>query len=182
MNFLKTSLITSGCILAVAGMSHQVYAQSKSIDMGKLPWQGGTSAKVSQTWHSDDFKLSALDIALSAGTYVRAPIASKVVWFCTAKGGDNHAAILLETTASKQRYSLIHVKIDTKTVKVGKLFSQGDVIGVVAKDKPNDRKCAISYGIHLHFGLPSKDVKIDGLTFNSTSPKKNDSLKSSNSK
>lgn len=176
----KILLLLPSALLAVTGIVSAVNAES--ITIGKLPWQGGVSAKVSQTWHSDGWGRQALDIGLGAGTTVRAPIASKVVQVCTAKGGDNHGAILLETTASKQRYSLIHVKIDTNTVKVGKTFSQGDVIGAVAKDKPNDPKCAVSYGIHLHFGLPSQNVLIDGLTFKSDSPKYGASLTSSNSR
>jgi len=185
-NASSKKVLASATVASLALLSGVSAVSAQTVDMGKLPWQGGVSAKVSQTGHYDGWvKLSnALDIALSANTKVRAPLNSKVTGICIAKGTSDHAAIKLESTGLKSNvvYSLIHVKVDPKAVKVGTTFRQGDQIGVVASDKPNDPKCAVSYGIHLHFGLPSKDIKIDGYTFSSSFPKLNSSLTSNNSK
>jgi murein DD-endopeptidase MepM/ murein hydrolase activator NlpD len=131
----------------------------------KMPWKAGISLGISQSWHYDYYtnQSNALDIPLSAGTPVLAPTNSKVMAFCNA--GNNHLAIKLQAEDS-QIYSLIHVQ--ATGVSLGRSYKQGEQIGVVAGDKPWNN-CAQSTGSHLHFGLPRRDMQIDGQIFKSDS-------------
>ncbi|NJO63319.1 MAG: M23 family metallopeptidase [Richelia sp. RM2_1_2] len=148
---------------------------------GKLPWQGGISAKVSQTLHTDGLGKSAFDIALPAGTPVLAPVDSTVVWSCIAKGTTDHHAIMLQQANSSKQYTLFHVKGNSSNIYKNRNFRAGEQIGVVAADMPKDRNCAVSYGVHLHFGLPTQNEVVDGVSFTKTSPALNTVLTSSNS-
>lgn len=184
--FKVGSSITVAALALLSGVSA---VSAQTIDMGKLPWQGGVKGTISTTrnpmWHSDAWMgmSHGLDIAIPAGTKVRAPINSKVTGICIADAKTGHAAMKLQSTGLKSNfsYSLIHVKVDTKSVKKNTTFLQGQEIGVVAGDLPKN-DCARSFGVHLHFGLPSKDVKIDGYSFGSKSPKPGASLTSNNSR
>ncbi|MBE9214007.1 peptidoglycan DD-metalloendopeptidase family protein [Plectonema cf. radiosum LEGE 06105] len=148
--------------------------------LGKLPWQGGISAKVSQTLHTDGLGKSAFDIALPAGTPVLAPVDSTVVWSCIAKGTTDHHAIMLQQANSDRKYTLFHVQGNSSNIYKNRNFRAGEQIGVVAADMPKDRNCAVSYGVHLHFGLPTQNEVVDGVSFTKTSPALNTVLTSSN--
>ncbi|WP_293332298.1 ricin-type beta-trefoil lectin domain protein [Microcoleus sp. CAWBG58] len=128
----------------------------------KMPWRGGPVSR-NQSWHPDGYGLSSLDLGLSAGQPVLAPINSTVVSTCNA--GNNHRAIKLQAS-NGQYYSLIHVT--TSSIWIGKTYNQGAQIGVVASDIPwND--CAKSKGIHLHMGFPSQNFSIDGYNLTPSS-------------
>ena len=148
--------------------------------LGTLPWQGGISAKVSQTLHIDGLGRSAFDIALPAGTPVLAHVDSRVVWHCVAKGTSNHYAIMLQQANSDRKYTLFHVQGNPGNIYNNREFRAGEKIGAVAGDMPNDPKCAVSKGIHLHFGLPTQNEVVDGVSFTNKSPELNTVLTSSN--
>lgn len=120
----------------------------------KLPFTG--SATVSQSAHGDGYGLRAIDLALRAGTPVLSPADSVVVATCNA--GNNHRAIKLRSGSTF--FSLIHVT--TSDVFVGKTYRQGQQIGTVAADRPNNA-CARSTGVHLHFGVSSNAPVVDGV-------------------
>ncbi|MBH8571762.1 ricin-type beta-trefoil lectin domain protein [Nostocaceae cyanobacterium CENA369] len=129
----------------------------------RLPWSTGVRATITQGWHVDGYGMNGIDIGLSAGTPVLAPIDSTVIKQCDA--GSNHRAILLQAS-NGQQYSMIHVT--TSNISVGKTYRRGEQIGTVAANMPWNN-CAKSYAPHLHFGLPSKDFSIGGYTLSPTS-------------
>lgn len=133
----------------------------------RLPWRNGVTGTVSQTLHRDGYGLSALDIAIPAGTPVLAPADVTVAHSCLARGTNSHRAIKLRDSAGRF-YSLIHVSASSSAVRVGTSYRKGQQIGVVAADKPNDRNCAISYGVHLHMGLPSNPSTMGGYSLGSS--------------
>ncbi|WP_414512103.1 hypothetical protein [Nostoc sp. PCC 9305] len=184
MQFLLEKLISrtlaTGAIASTIILASVLAAQANTL--GKFPWQGGVSGKVSQTLHVDGLGKSAFDIDLPAGTPVLAPVDSKVVWHCIAKGTSNHYAILLEQANSGGRqYTLFHVQGNSGNIYNNRQFRAGEQIGVVAGDTPKDRGCAVSYAVHLHFGLPTQNEVVDGVTFTKTSPALYTLLTSSNS-
>lgn len=148
--------------------------------LGKFPWSGGVSGKVSQTMHIDGLGKAAFDIDLPKGTPVLAPVESIVVWSCVAKGTEGHHAIRLQQAYSDRQYTLFHVEGNSNNIYKGRIFRAGEQIGVVAADMPNDPQCAVSKGIHLHFGLPTQDEVVDGVRFTKTSPALNTVLTSTN--
>ncbi|MEH1940772.1 MAG: M23 family metallopeptidase [Nostoc sp.] len=168
--------ITSAAII----LTSVIAAQAQVNTLGKFPWKAGVSAKVSQTLHIDGLGKSAFDIALPAGTPVLAPIDSKVVWNCVAKGTSNHYAIMLQQANSTRKYTLFHVQGNSENIYNNRQFRAGEQIGVVAADKPNDPSCAVSKGIHLHFGLPTQNEVVDGILFTTILPALNTLLTSSN--
>lgn len=129
----------------------------------KMPWPSSVIGPVTQTMHGSRGR--ALDIGLSAGTPVLAPEDVQVVWQCIARGTRNHRAIQLRNSRN-QVYWLIHVSTDS----VKSSYQQGEQIGVVAGDYPNDSNCAISRGQHLHMELPSSPFSIDGYTLSASTP------------
>lgn len=174
---IPRSAIATGLVslaLGLGAISNKAQTASQS---WKMPWPSNTRGPVSQTWHTDGYGRPAIDIGLNAGTPVLAPVDSTVVSTCIARGTSSHRAIKLRSNDGKE-YSLIHV--NATNVSNGKSYRQGEQIGTVAADKPNDPKCAVSTGIHLHLGLPSKTFSIDGYNFTSSYPPLNTSLRSSN--
>jgi hypothetical protein len=143
----------------------------------KMPWQSSTPV-LHAGWHYDDYlkSNSSLDIQLSAGTPVLIPTNSTVTEFCNAS--NNHFAVKFRADDG-QNYSLIHVK-KTTDIFAGKRFKQGDQIGVVADDVLNNW-CAHSQGAHLHFGLPSQSMVVDGYQFTPSADSRLQYLTSSNS-
>lgn len=139
----------------------------------RLPWSNGVTARVSGTGHGDGYINStggiALDIALPAGTPVLAPANVTVTRSCLASGTQSHRAIQLRDSVGRI-YSLIHVSAPSAAVAVGKTYLQGEQIGVVASDLPKDSNCAVSYGVHLHMGLPSNPFSIGGYNLGSSTP------------
>jgi murein DD-endopeptidase MepM/ murein hydrolase activator NlpD len=131
----------------------------------KLPWRSSNSVKVNGGWHDDGFNgtNNAVDFGVPAGTPVLAPVNATVEYFCNA--GNNHLGIKFKTDDGKY-FAIAHVK--STIVAKGTKFTQGQQIGVVASDTPWNA-CAQSYGPHLHVGLPSKNMLIDGYTFSPTS-------------
>lgn len=129
----------------------------------RLPWLTGRTGTLTKGWHTDGYGLPSIDIGLSAGTPILAPIDSTVLDQCNA--GNNHRAILLRAS-NGQRYSMIHVT--TANIWNGKTYRRGEQIGVVAGDRPWN-KCAQSHGPHLHLGLPSQNFNIGGYTLSPTS-------------
>lgn len=126
----------------------------------KLPWPKGITGKVTQGWHSGN----AIDISLKAGVAVLAPVDSKVLWSCNA--GNNHLAIKFQSLKDGNIYKIFHV--NSTSVTQGKVYKQGEQIGVVAGDRPwND--CAKSTGPHLHFVLPSKNFTVGNYKFTPSS-------------
>jgi hypothetical protein len=123
----------------------------------KMPWPSSYSANVTQTAHGARGR--AFDLGLRAGTPVLAPEDVTVVSQCIARGTTNHRAIQLQR-ADGQRYWLIHVSAG----QLKSSYLQGEQIGVVAGDLPNDPNCAVSYGVHLHMELPALPFTIDGQT------------------
>ena len=166
--------VAVGAIAATSGAS-AVSAQS----LNKMPWQNGVSAPITQTFHGDGWGRQSIDIGLQAGTPVLAPMDSRVISFCATGVNRNHYAILLEAS-NGVRYSLIHVTSNPQTVSNGKSFRQGERIGVIASDLPNDPRCAISRGVHLHFGLPNQNTTVDGFTLNRSSVRLGTMLRSTN--
>jgi murein DD-endopeptidase MepM/ murein hydrolase activator NlpD len=132
----------------------------------KLPWRSGDSIKVNGGWHTDGFNgtTNAVDFGLKAGTPVLAPVNATVVSFCKATN-DNHLGIKFRTDDGKY-FAIAHVK--STSVSNGTRFTQGQQIGVVASDTPWNA-CAQSTGVHLHVGLPSQNMKIDGYDFSPSS-------------
>ena len=135
----------------------------------ELPWPASVEASVSQgpnSGHIDGYAdtRNAVDFALPAGTPVLAPIDSVITYQCKV-GNDNHRAITLQPLGSNQKYSLLHVQASDDDVQVGRIYRQGQQIGVVASDTPTGSSCAWSHGIHLHMGLPYMPFTIDGYTF-----------------
>lgn len=177
---LLVKKIVPGFLAAIAIAPLNVSA-APGDTLGKLPWQGGISAKVSQTLHTDGLGKSAFDIALPAGTPVLAPVDSKVVWHCVAKGTSNHYSIMLQQANSDRKYTLFHVQGNSRNIYNNREFRAGEKIGVVAADMPKDPNCAVSYGIHLHFGLPTQNEVVDGVSFTKKSPALNTVLTSTNS-
>jgi Peptidase family M23 len=181
-----------GTLITTALLPIKVSAAPENT-LGKLPWQGGVSAKVSQTLHIDGLGKSAFDIALPAGTPVLAPVDSTVVWSCIAKGTTDHHAIMLQQANSSKQYTLFHVKGNSSNIYKNRNFRAGEKIGVVASDMANDPSCAVSKAVHLHFGLPTQkkvvdgvrvnftEEVVDGVSFTNKSPKLNTELTSSNS-
>ncbi|MBD2448053.1 M23 family metallopeptidase [Nostoc sp. FACHB-152] len=127
-----------------------------------LPWQGGTSATISRGTgsHKDGWNAqwNAVDFAIRAGTPVLAPVDSTILSVCQARGGDNHNSIWLRSADGD--YTLMHVK--ATGLSRGQFFRRGDQIGVVAADTPNDPKCAISTGPHVHINFPNRNLVVDG--------------------
>jgi murein DD-endopeptidase MepM/ murein hydrolase activator NlpD len=136
------------------------YNSPPSSSAWKMPWRSGITPKISQGWHYDAWmqKQNALDIGLNAGVPVLAPANSSVVSFCNARSGGSHLSILLQTD-NGQYYTLTHVS--SNGVYTGKKYRQGEQLGVVASDTPWNG-CAQSSAPHLHFGLPSQSMNIDG--------------------
>ena len=108
-----------------------------------------------------------------------APMDSQVIRSCATGVNRNHYAILLRASNGVE-YSLIHVTSNPQTVFNGRNFRQGEQIGVIAADLPNDPRCAISRGVHLHFGLPNQSTTVDGVTLNSSSVRLGTMLRSTN--
>jgi|GEM_PF-5963118 len=131
----------------------------------RLPWRAGVTANLSQGWHYDGWNKNSngLDFAVPAGTPVLAPRKSTVVNFCNA--GGNHLAIQLKAEDGSI-YSLDHV--NSTSVFQNKTFNQGEMIGTVASNRPWNN-CAQSTGPHIHFGLPSQNIQIDGYNFSPSS-------------
>ena len=171
---LATILTLSAIASATSGAS-AVNAQS----LNKMPWQNGVTAPITQTFHGDGWSRQSIDIGLRAGTPVLAPMDSRVIRSCATGVNRNHYAILLQASNGVQ-YSLIHVTSNPQTVFNGKNFRQGEQIGVIAADLPNDRNCAISRGVHLHFGLPNQNTTVDGVTLNASTVRLGTMLRSTN--
>ncbi|WP_334708708.1 peptidoglycan DD-metalloendopeptidase family protein [Nostoc sp.] len=127
-----------------------------------FPWQAGKSATISRGTgsHNDGWNTqsNAVDFAISPGTPVLAPVDSTIVKVCQARGADNHNAILFSSPDGN--YTLMHLK--AFGLYTGQFFKKGQQIGVVAADTPNDPKCAISTGPHLHINFPSRNLVVDG--------------------
>jgi Ricin-type beta-trefoil lectin domain-like/Peptidase family M23 len=173
----KFLLLTS----ALVGFSAISATTANAADW-KMPWKANVSAgltRYAQGFHPDGFVgNNSIDIGLPAGSDVLAPVDSKVVAACLASGGNNQWAIKF-LASDNQAYSLIHVSVGSNPV--GKTFKQGEKIGTVAYGTVNDPKCAISDGPHLHFGLPSQNVVIDGQGINYASAYRGRQLTSHNS-
>jgi murein DD-endopeptidase MepM/ murein hydrolase activator NlpD len=146
----QASFLFSGLVSLLFGT---VIASEASANP-KMPFTG--SASVTQSAHSDGYGLRAIDLGLRAGSAVIAPNDSVVVATCNA--GNNHRAIKLRSGSTF--YSLIHVT--TSNIAVGKTYRQGELIGTVAADRPNNA-CARSTGVHLHFGVSSNNPIVDGI-------------------
>jgi murein DD-endopeptidase MepM/ murein hydrolase activator NlpD len=131
----------------------------------KFPWRSSASIPVTNSWHTDGFNgtANAVDFGLQAGTPVLAPVNATVVSFCKATN-DNHLGIKFRTDDGKY-FAIAHVK--STSVSNGTRFTQGQQIGVVASDTPWNA-CAQSTGVHLHVGLPSQNMQIDGYNFSSS--------------
>ena len=170
--------ITAATILTTIA-STLVATAANAQTLNKMPWQNGVSAPITGTYHGDGWGRQSIDIGLRAGTPVLAPMDSQVIRSCATGVNRNHYAILLQASNGVQ-YSLIHVQSNPQTVFNGKSFRQGEQIGVVASDLPRDARCAVSYGHHLHFGLPSQNATVDGFNFNPSSVKVGTMLRSSN--
>lgn len=127
----------------------------------KMPWPSSVRSTITQRLHTDGWNRQAFDIGLPAGTPVLAPVDSTLVRQCIARNTNNHRAIRLRDPNGRE-YSLIHVTANN----VRQSYRQGEQIGVVAPEtRVNDPSCAISYGVHLHFGLPQVPFTVDGHTF-----------------
>jgi murein DD-endopeptidase MepM/ murein hydrolase activator NlpD len=144
--------LLAGLVLSV---SVAPFLTAEASANAKLPFPAGT-AVVSQSAHGDGYALRAIDLALRAGTPVLAPADSVVVSTCNA--GNNHRAMKLRSGSTF--FSIIHVT--TSDVFVGKTYRQGQQIGTVAADRPNNA-CARSTGVHLHFGVSSNAPIVDGV-------------------
>ena len=159
----------SAAVTMLSGFTGEVHANN-----WKLPFRGTTT--ISQTQHSDYYKTLAVDFLLSAGSDVLAPIDSTVVHQCNA--GNNHRAIRLRGSDG-QLFTLIHVT--TSDIYKGKTYKQGDVIGKVAGDTPNNA-CAVSSGPHLHFGIQSNflvdNINLFSLPFKASVTSSNGSITS----
>jgi hypothetical protein len=156
---LKSPVSTS--IFASAGILMSFLAAAPAMAQLSMPWTGGKNFPVTQTVHSGTpwgVRLDAIDFGLRAGEPVLAPVDSTVKNFCRTGVNRDHHAILL--SSQQGDYSLIHVK--TSGISIGRSFKKGEQIGVVAADLPNDPKCAISTGQHLHVGFPSVNSVVDG--------------------
>ena len=146
------SFATASSVLLILGLgTSNVQANQRP----KMPWPSSSTGIVSQTMHGSRGR--ALDIALPAGTPVLAPENVQVVWQCVAQGSRNHRAIKLRSSQGSE-YWLIHVSADG----LKSSYTQGEQIGVVAADTPNDPNCAISRDVHLHMELPSSPFTMDG--------------------
>ncbi len=175
LGFLLLSLLCGFAETAQA----EIFTRKEHEFGWQLPWQADVTGEIIQTWHSiknRNRSFHAIDIGVPAGTPILAPIDSTVKYFCIAKGTKSHHAIILQASDG-QYYNLIHVS--TSGLRKGKSFRQGEKIGVVASDLPNDKKCAFSYGIHLHLGLPSKNFSIGGYQLTPLTPR-GTTLKSNN--
>lgn len=150
---MKNDLMTLTLSISTAGAMLFAMGGEVLANNWKLPFQG--TATVNQTSHPDDYNMRAIDLKLSIGSDVLAPVDAKVISQCNA--GNNHRAMLLESVDGV-RFSLIHVT--TSDIYNGKTYKQGDVIGKVASDTPKNA-CAYSTGVHLHFGL-SSNISVDG--------------------
>jgi hypothetical protein len=162
---LTATFVVSG-IVVFSSITHSANAQTATLN--KMPWESGFTGTITQTLHgtTSGFKLPAIDVGMDNGTPILAPQNSKVVFSCLAKGSSRHHTVLMETSDTKQRYSLIHVDATPGTLYIGRVFHRGERVGVVANDTPKDSGCAISYGRHLHFGLPTNDTLVDGVRLN----------------
>jgi len=143
--------LLAGLLLSVSAAP---FLTAEASANAKLPFAG--TATVSQSAHGDGYGLRAIDLALRAGTPVLSPADSVVVGTCNA--GNNHRAIKLRSGSTF--FSLIHVT--TSDVFIGKTYRQGQQIGTVAADRPNNA-CARSTGVHLHFGVSSNAPIVDGV-------------------
>jgi murein DD-endopeptidase MepM/ murein hydrolase activator NlpD len=127
-----------------------------------LPWQAGANAGISRGTgsHNDGWNANwnAIDFAIGPNTPVLAPVDSTIISVCQARGGDNHNAINLSSPDGN--YTLMHVK--ASGLRVGQSFRKGQQMGVVAADTPNDPRCAISTGPHLHINFPNRNLIVDG--------------------
>jgi murein DD-endopeptidase MepM/ murein hydrolase activator NlpD len=141
----------------------------------KMPWKANVTVNINQGFHPDGYVPRSIDIGLSAGSDVLAPVDSKVIGRCFSSTG-NQWAIQLRSS-DNQTYSLIHVSVNGDPM--GKDFKQGDKIGTVAFGTAND-SCARSTNPHLHFGLPNADSTIDGQRINAGSAYVGRSLTSHN--
>ncbi|NJN33000.1 MAG: M23 family metallopeptidase [Saprospiraceae bacterium] len=103
-----------------------------------------------------------MDFALPAGTTVRAPVDSTVLFQCDA--GNYHRSIKLRAS-NGQIYSLLHVT----AASVKSSYRAGERIGTVAADKPWNN-CARSTGPHIHMALPAKPFVMGGYTFGNSIP------------
>jgi hypothetical protein len=176
MQLTLKKIVATVSLTAIAATSGASAVSAQSLN--KMPWQGGVSAPITQTFHRDGWGFQSIDIGLRAGTPVLAPMDSQVMSFCATGVNRNHYAILLRAS-NGARYSLIHVTSNPQTVFNGRNFKQGDRIGVIAADFPNDR-CAVSRGVHLHFGLPSQNTTVDGFNLNPSSVRVGVTLRSTN--
>jgi hypothetical protein len=150
-------------IISTAAASSAIAAPAMA--QMSMPWTNGKSFPVTQTVHSGSAwgtTFYAIDFGLKAGEDVIAPIDSKVENFCITGVNKDHHAIRLGAVDGSGSYTLIHVR--TSGIYVGRSFKKGEKIGVVAADLPNDPKCAVSYGQHLHVGFPSRNSVVDGYT------------------
>jgi hypothetical protein len=146
--------------------------QSYSDTTWKLPWANNLTWKVNSSngWHDDFVTGTGMAIDFNPNSTagdidVLAPINSTVDYFCPT--GDNHVAMrLIASDGSNTKYSLIHLKKADNIIK-GSVVSQGQKLGVVAKDTPWDN-CAQSTGVHIHMGMPAKPFTISGYTFTNT--------------
>ena len=177
MQLTLKKIVATVSLTAIAATSGASAVSAQSLN--KMPWQGGVSAPITQTFHRDGWGRQSIDIGLRAGTPVLAPMDSRVIRSCATGVNRNHYAILLQASNGVQ-YSLIHVTSNPQTVFNGRNFRQGEQIGVIAADLPNDRNCAISRGVHLHFGLPSQNTTVDGVNLNPSSVRVGVTLRSTN--
>ncbi|NEZ54196.1 tectonin domain-containing protein [Adonisia turfae] len=148
----------------------------------KLPWPAsvpGTVERGALSNHYDGYvgNGQSIDFDIPAGTPVLAPVDSQIMDQCNA--GNNHWAIKLQALSSNQIYSLIHVFADNNAVQRGKIYRQGQQIGIVASDRPS-HGCATSTGPHLHMGLPSVPFTLDGYTFTTDNPYPSGTFRSTN--
>ncbi|WP_309745477.1 peptidoglycan DD-metalloendopeptidase family protein [Chamaesiphon sp. OTE_20_metabat_361] len=142
-------------------MSFATAAPSLAADWS-LPWQAGANAGITRGTgsHNDGWngKSNAVDFAINAGTPVLAPVDSTIISVCQARGGNNHNAIYFSSPDGN--YTLMHVR--ASGLYKGQSFQKGQQIGVVAADTPNDPRCAISTGPHLHINFPNRNLVVDG--------------------
>ena len=177
MQLTLTKIATTAVLTAIAAASGADVVNAQSLN--KMPWQNGVSAPITQTFHRDGWSRQSIDIGLRAGTPVLAPMDSQVIRSCATGVNRNHYAILLRASNGVE-YSLIHVQSNPQTVFNGRNFRQGEQIGVIAGDLPNDRNCAVSRGVHLHFGLPSQNTTVNGFNLNRSSVRLGTMLRSTN--
>jgi len=168
---LLASLIATGILFY---HSNKVTANT----VWRFPWPSSVVtvvANVNRGWHTDGYGLNAIDFSAPSYYDVLAPVDSTVIAQCDA--GNNHRAIKLQASDG-QIYSLLHVT--ATNIYAGRQYRQGEKIGTVAADKPNN-DCAVSYGPHLHLGFPARPFTIDGYTFTASSINSGVSLISTNS-